>query len=345
MSEDRYAARAARLLKQARSRIAPQRTAPPDEAIAALADTIRRVGVRRRRRRGLLVGAAASGLAAAAAVLVLRGGAPVPVAQVAGVPAPVAPPVSAPADRGFVFGRPDGASLTRPGQAPRALAAGEAWRAGDRLRAAGGPLALTPGDGTSLAVASGSELHLLRADAERWLRLASGAVSVHVSKLKAGERFVLVTPDAEVEVRGTRFKVDVVPAAAECGGGTVTRVAVEEGLVEVRTATGDARVPAGAHWPAGCEGDAPPPARAPHARMHAVAARASRVTSAAPRSAESTLATENDLFASALRAERDGDPREAVELLDLLLKRFPRSPLHGSAAAARERLASSSPPP
>ena len=337
MSEDRYAARAARLLKQARSRIAPQRTAPPDEAIAALADTIRRVGARRRRQRGLLASAGLAA-AAAAAVLVLRGGSsvPVPVAQVARV--------AAPANRGFVFGRTDGASLTRSGQAPRAIAGGEAWRPGDRLRAAGGPLELAAGDGTSLAVAAGSELHLLRGDAERWLRLASGAVSVHVAKLKRGERFVLVTPDAEVEVRGTRFKVDVVPGTADCGGGTVTRVAVEEGLVEVRTASGDARVPAGAHWPTGCERTAPPAARAPHARMHAAAARPARVTAAAPRPAESTLATENDLFASALRAERDGNPREAVELLDLLLKRFPRSPLHASAAAARERLASSSLP-
>ncbi|HVT08812.1 MAG TPA: FecR family protein [Polyangia bacterium] len=342
MNEDHHAARAARLLKQARSRIAPQRTASPDEAIAALADTIRRVGVRRRRRRGLLVGAAASGLVAAAAVLVLRGGSsgPVPAARLAQVPAPV----SGPASEGFVFGQPDGASLARSGQLPQALAGGDRWRPGDRLRAAGAPLEVTAADGTSLTVAADSELHLLRADAERWVRLAAGAVSVHVAKLKAGERFVLVTPDAEVEVRGTRFKVDVVPAAADCGGGTVTRVAVEEGLVEVRTASGATRVPAGAHWPIGCEPAAAPAAPPPRARMHA-SARPARALTAASRPVQSTLATENDLFASALRAERDGNPDEAVELLDVLLKRFPRSPLYASAAAARERLVSSSPVP
>jgi ferric-dicitrate binding protein FerR (iron transport regulator) len=340
VNEDRYAARAARLLREARSRIAPQRTAAPDQAIAALGETIRRAAARRRRRRGLLMGAAGAGLAAAAAAVVLvpRGGGPVP------VPVATVAPVSAPTAAAFVFGQPDGASLARPGAPPRALSSGEPWRAGDRLRAASGPVTLSAADGTSLTVAAASELHLLRADVERWLRLASGAVSVHVAKLKPGQRFVIVTPDAEVEVRGTRFKVDVVPGAADCGGGTVTRVAVEEGLVEVRGPTGIARVPAGARWPTDCAGS-PAPASAPHARVRSTAVRPARVVAVAPRSTESvssTLATENDLFASALRAARDGNPHEAIELLDVLLNRFPRSPLHASAAAARERLGSPS---
>ncbi|HSS39143.1 MAG TPA: FecR family protein [Polyangia bacterium] len=342
MSEDRYAARAARLLREARSRIAPPRTGSPEQAIAALGDTIRRAAVRRRRRRGLLVGAAATGMcaAAAAAVLVLRVGAspPGPIANVTRV--------STPAARGFVVGRPDGASLTRSGEPPRALSSGEPWRTGDRLRAAAAPVELSAGDGTSLTVAANSDVHLLRADDERWLRLASGAVSVHVAKLKAGERFVIVTPDAEVEVRGTRFKVDVVPAVADCGGGTVTRVSVEEGVVEVRGPSGDTRVPAGAQWPSGCDQPRLPAARAPHARARATAPRAVAVRPAVSSDApSSTLATENDLFASALRAGRDGNRRQAIELLDLLLNRFPRSPLHASAAAARERLISSAPAP
>ncbi len=341
MNEDRYAARAARLLREARSRIAPQRTAAPDQAIAALGETIRRAAARRRRRRGLLIGAAGAGLAAAAAAVVLvpRGGGP--------VPAPIATvaPVSAPTAAAFVFGQPDGASLARPGEAPRALSSGERWRAGDRLRAASGPVALSAADGTSLTVAAASELHLLRADVERWLRLASGAVSVHVAKLKPGQRFVIVTPDAEVEVRGTRFKVDVVP-----GRGTVA-AAPSPALPSKRASSrcGDrpamARVPAGARWPTDCAGSPAPAASAPHALVRSTAVRPARVVAVAPRSTESmssTLATENDLFASALRAERDGNPHEAIELLDVLLNRFPRSPLHASAAAARERLGSPS---
>jgi len=58
----------------------------------------------------------------------------------------------------------------------------------------------------------------------------------------------------------------------------------------------------------------------------------------------STLATENDLFGAALRAERAGDKREATQLLDLLLARFPASPLRESAAVERARLAGSTQP-
>ena len=52
----------------------------------------------------------------------------------------------------------------------------------------------------------------------------------------------------------------------------------------------------------------------------------------------STLATENDLFGAALKAGRAGDHREAVQLLDVLLARFPQSPLKQSAELARAKL-------
>src|SRR6185312_2196889 len=154
---------------------------------------------------------------------------------------------------------------------------------------------------------------------------------VHVAKLGTGQRFVLATPDAEVEVRGTRFQVQLVPAAAGCGQGTVTRVQVTEGVVEVRGPAGDVRVAAGAHWPAACPEPAAPVAGHPRPRAHVAPAARLEVST-------ETLATENDLFSSALRAEHGGDRREAIELLDVLLTRFPRSPLQASAAAARERL-------
>ena len=65
--------------------------------------------------------------------------------------------------------------------------------------------------------------------------------------------------------------------------------------------------------------------------------RASRAESVSP----STLATENDLFSSALKAGSAGDRREAVELLDVLLARFPQSPLRQSAESARAKLSES----
>ena len=111
-------------------------------------------------------------------------------------------------------------------------------------------------------------------------------------------------------MRGTRFKVDVVPAVADCGGGTVTRVAVEEGVVEVRGPSGDARVPAGAQLADRCAGQRhrPPARRAPACgrAVRPAGARRGRGVSF-DGSPSSTLATENDLFASALRAERDGN--------------------------------------
>lgn len=332
--EQPHVDRAARLLRQARSRITPLRSAPVEGAIAEVGDAIRRAAARRRRRRAMVAGAlGAGGCAVAAAVLLMLRPGPQP-------PAPLARHSAPPA--AFVAARAGGATVDRGDRRPEALAPGTIWRPGDRLKSQGGPVELSGPDGTTLTLAAASELQLLRADAERWLRLTAGGVGVHVAKLTAGQRFVIVTPDAEVEVRGTRFQVDLVPPAAGCGRGTVTRVRVTEGVVEVRGPEGDVRVPAGAHWPAGCtETAAVPVSRPPAARPRLMAARA---TLAGPARAarldspSSTLATENDLFSSALRAEREGDRHEAIELLDVLLSRFPHSPLQASAAAARDRL-------
>ena len=328
MTEQPHVERAARLLRQARSRITPDRSVPAGGAIAELGDTIRQAARRRRQRRALVGGAlAAGGCAVAAAVLLVLRPGPQPAAPVAHQP------VAAPA---FVAARAAGATLDRGDGRPEALAAGTIWRPGDRVRSQGAPVELSGPDGTSLTLAASSELQLVRADGERWLRLTAGAVAVHVAKLGPGQRFVLTTPDAEVEVRGTRFRVELVPAAAGCGQGTVTRVQVTEGVVEVRGPAGDVRVPAGAHWPAGCPEVG---AVAAHPRPRARVAPAPRLEVPS-----STLATENDLFSSALRAEHSGDRREAIELLDVLLTRFPHSPLQASAAAARERLHRALPP-
>jgi hypothetical protein len=50
------------------------------------------------------------------------------------------------------------------------------------------------------------------------------------------------------------------------------------------------------------------------------------------------LATENDLFGAALKAERAGDLRAAAQLLEVLISRFPGSPLEESAEKARARV-------
>jgi ferric-dicitrate binding protein FerR (iron transport regulator) len=330
---------AARVLREARTRIAPRRTAPAEESIALLAESIRAAASRRRRRRGALVAAGGAGMCAAAVavLLVLRGGRPGPAPAIARAGTEAAPAA-------FFAGAAEGATVTRAGGESAPLRAGARWTDGDRVRSSAIPVRLAGADGTSVTLAPASQVQLVRADTQRWLRLIDGGVWVHVAKLKPDQRFVIATPDAEVEVRGTRFQVDIAPPSSGCGGGTVTRVRVQEGVVEVREGGQIARVPAGARWPAACVEAPAADARAPRVRRQAAGTRAElRARPPAEAAPSSTLATENDLFGSALRAERDGNRREAVELLDVLLTRFPRSPLRASAAEARQRLAA--PPP
>jgi hypothetical protein len=227
---------------------------------------------------------------------------------------------------------------------------GQEWHAGERLRSDALPISLAGADGTTIAVDPQSELQLVRSDDERWFRLARGAVSAHVTKLKAGERFVVATADAEVEVRGTRFQVTVVPPDEACGQGVVTRVAVSEGVVVVRSFGHEVRVAAGDHWPLGCPERTlspvlPAPQRPTVSMKHAPARASSAKSQPAQSASPSTLATENDLFGAALKAGRAGDRREAVELLNVLLARFPNSPLKQSAESARAKLSESIPPP
>jgi hypothetical protein len=224
------------------------------------------------------------------------------------------------------------------------LSPGHLWRSDERVRTEAVPLTLAADDGTTVELAPRSDLKLLRADSEQWLRLGSGEVAVHVAKLKAGQRFVVLTPDAEVEVRGTRFHVALAAPADDCGHGTPTRVVVDEGVVVVRSPAGEVRVPAGQSWPVGCAAPRPTPAAEP-SRPAVVTKRAPRPAPAPAPSlvssstvVSSTLATENDLFGAALRAEHSGDRVEAAHLLDALLTRFPESPLRESAQRARARV-------
>jgi hypothetical protein len=229
---------------------------------------------------------------------------------------------------GLVAGSGVRATLASAEGQVQPLRPGHRWAADERLQTDALPATLTADDGTTVELAPRSDLKLLRADAEQWLRLGRGEVALHVAKLQAGQRFVVLTPDVEVEVRGTRFHVALAPPDESCGHGTPTRVVVDEGVVVVRSAMGEVRVPAGERWPSGCPAPhlAPPPL--------VVTRRPSRL--AGP--SASTLATENDLFGAALRAERSGDRTEAAHLLDALLTRFPQSPLRESAQRARARV-------
>jgi hypothetical protein len=79
-----------------------------------------------------------------------------------------------------------------------------------------------------------------------------------VHSLETGQRFVINTADAEVEVKGTRFEVAILERPA-CADGTRTRVEVFEGVVTVTRPGGQpVYVTAGSDWPHDCR----PPARA-----------------------------------------------------------------------------------
>ena len=336
MTTFRYASRAARLLRASRERIRPHNPGPPQNAIAAIVEALDRTTARRRRRRAVTAVGLAAAIGGATALVVV---APRRSSEVT----LVRPPGSASIPRATLIAGFDGrATVASADGRATPLSPGHEWRRDERLQTNALPITLAAEDGTTIGLEPRSDLRLLRADAEQWLRLGGGAVAVHVAKLKEGQRFVIVTPDAQVEVRGTRFHVALASPSPDCGHGTPTRVVVDEGVVVVRSAEGEVRVAAGQRWPAGCTTPNVPLVPAPPGRP-VVTGRSPRSASAAP---PSTLATENDLFGAALRAEHSGDRAEAAHLLDALLTRFPHSPLKESAQRARARVtATASPSP
>ena len=100
---------------------------------------------------------------------------------------------------------------------------------GESLGATSGASVAVLPSGARLTVSDGRvqlTRSLAQAPGEERLTLASGAVALEVPKLAPGHALVVETPDADVRVHGTRFRV-----TRESDG---TRVAVTEGLVEVR---------------------------------------------------------------------------------------------------------------
>jgi ferric-dicitrate binding protein FerR (iron transport regulator) len=364
VTEHRLADRAARVLRAVRASVGPRPAGDPAPAIAALAEAIR-ASTRRRRRVRAVVGAAGALTAAAGLAVALWGARPAPVSRPAPAvevaaagraPFTIRDLAAAPGGTGvaaFAVGAADGDSdggrtpaLYGGGRAARAVAAGDGFAPGDTLVSGHAALELAAGDGTEVRLAAASEVTLERADAVRWFRLRSGSLYAHVAKLRAGERFVVVTPDRQIEVRGTRFRVSLVHDDPACGGGSVTRVAVEEGVVTVTVPGGaELRVAAGERWPGGCAQPPTPAAVAPAGAVARAGGAAARTP--APRRVEapsaSTLAAENDLFGRAARAARAGDSAAALRLLEQLVARYPDSPLREAAEAERLRIVRTAP--
>jgi hypothetical protein len=210
------------------------------------------------------------------------------------------------------------------------------------------------GSGTKITLRDQGELVYREDTTVQRFGLVRGAAHLVVARLSSGQRFVVDTEDAEVEVRGTVFDVAVKNGPPECPRRTA--VAVTEGAVEVRAHGKTIILQPGDTW----EGECSVTGRvSADARRAAAPGRPSRKAPLAlpdssgpevvasplePPAAvkgdvvESSLTEQNDLYAAATVARKHGDASRALGLYDRLLERFPRGPLAESAGVERIRL-------
>ncbi len=218
------------------------------------------------------------------------------------------------------------------------------------------------GGNTMLAYDEGSAVHRFS--------LSRGSVHMEVVKIAKGQRFLLNTLDAEVEVRGTVLNVAVIGASNGCE--QRTRVSVQEGIVEVRTATELRTLRAGETWSGECPAVSKLPAapglasaagamsvslkseptidrraskgnsesesmtNAPSASAGSQAASLKSLTAEVQPASE--LAKQNDIYERASAERNQGHVAEALALYRQLITRYPGSALVESACVERIRL-------
>jgi ferric-dicitrate binding protein FerR (iron transport regulator) len=305
------------------------------QGIAALEEALGQRARRRRRGRWIALAAVVGGAAAAAAALVVSRPAPVAAPQATIVPVKTPAPSSTAMTIGVTRG-PSAAIAGARGR--RAADLGAVVEAGETIvQPPGGSFVATLASGARLDLREGP-LELIELGARERLLLHGGAVALVVPKLGPERRLIVDTPDAQVEVRGTRFTVAIATRDPGCGD-TATRVTVDQGVVVVRHDGIESRVAAGEHWPI-CAPSAATPRRPARPAIHALLAPPEPARIAAPLTAPepSTLAAQNDMFAAAVSARRRGQTGEALRLVDDLLRRFPDGPLAPDAHAERRRL-------
>ncbi len=219
-------------------------------------------------------------------------------------------------------------ALVTRGEASVAATSGSRLEAGMRVgTTSGGSVRMRFKTGSQVWLEEHSELEVLSTGEDQHLRLSAGRLRADVVHLLPGQRFRIVTPDTELEVKGTRFTVEWAAEAA-CAGQAATRLRVEEGVVWVRHGQEEAEIHAGGVWPAACAAAVEVPAVVP--------------VTAAP--APSRLAEENRRFAEVLQARQAGNSARGLELLELLRQDFPRGHLEEDVAAEELRLLSGQAP-
>jgi hypothetical protein len=341
MNSPRYARIAARLLAEEPLLSVELSDSKRAQAIDVIAQAL--VAKTRRRARRVWISGVAS--VAAAGLLGYAG-----IRQFAGLgPAPSTQAVSA-------VVRPTGSGSAILDQAGKqALLSPLNLQQGGRLVAGGtGGASVRLSTGTELAVEHDTNLEFENAGPVERFFLSQGVLQAKVAKLRDGQRFVVRTPDAEVEVRGTAFRVSIVEPDANCANGTRTRVSVTEGIVEVRGAGASTYIHPGETWPAGCTLSAavatdsarsattalalqPTPPKSDHVGSVASIAPEQQALAPAQRPIKeaSSIAQQNELFAEANAARQQGDSSRAVSYFEQLIARYPSSPLAEGAAVQR----------
>lgn len=217
------------------------------------------------------------------------------------------------------------------------LSPGLSFVAGDRVVAKAQSRArLELSTGTKVLVEDGGDLAIVERGQAQVFALSVGAMRADVAKLTVGERFIVRTPDAEVEARGTSFRLARIPGGS-CPQDIVTRLSVLEGVVSARALDHEDRIGAGQEWTAPCPVSSSavvPPAALPIAEV--------APTMPDPHAAASAQAPKlqsiNDLFAEAMDAKRRGDKRQALATLVRLETQHPGSPLAESATVERLKI-------
>jgi ferric-dicitrate binding protein FerR (iron transport regulator) len=364
-SEERYARLAAQVLRTQPAEAQPESTGGRRDAIvAAMALAI----AEKRRRRRTVIGVGVV-LAAAAAMLLM--------VKATGHRHPGNPSGSASEMVLTVQENTGSGNALVRNALPKPLLDGARLLEGDSVEAVvDGSTTLGFANGTRVTLSAAGRLHVDELAATRRFSLHSGHLQAHVAKLGNGERFLVDTPDAEVEVRGTVFGVSVATAGDCHALAARSTVSVSEGAVWVRSGANQVLLKPGQSWTSPCPDVSVAPAdtqptsesaatggtrvaspsvrpMARHASGRPRAVNQAPVTlppPVAPPAAEgpvrreSHLAEQNNLFSSAIVSEHKGDHATALRTLDELIQRFPSGPLLESARAERQRILSAQSP-
>jgi TolA-binding protein len=168
----------------------------------------------------------------------------------------------------------------------------------------------------SVVAGSGTEWSRTREEQVERVDLETGTLRVHVRAQRPGERFLVVLPDGELEVRGTTFEVSVVNQAT-------ASVRVDEGTVELRLRGRPAqRIGAGSDWtaPASLDGREPPPVTAAPSASPVVSARLAR--SERPRASDDGAPA----YADAMRLFQNGQYEGAAAAFHAFVLAHSRQP-------------------